>query len=147
MTPKRIPIFCGHVLSTAGFGFLILALALTGCSRPQSAAHASPPPAVTVSNPVQKEVVNWSEFTGRTAAVNFVNVTARVNGYIVSIPFKEGDIVHKGISCTRSTRAPKPVDDNGIVAWVAESPLKAAGNRIKGRVRKSPIHKADFSYN
>ena len=45
---------------------------------------------------MQKEVVNWSEFTGRTAAVNLVNVTARVNGYIVSIPFKEGDIVHKG---------------------------------------------------
>ena len=39
------------------------------------------------------------------------------------------------------------VDDNGIVAWIAESPLKAAGNRIKGRVRKPPIHKADFSYN
>jgi RND family efflux transporter MFP subunit len=28
--------------------------------------------------------------------VNLVNVTARVSGYIVSIPFKEGDIVHRG---------------------------------------------------
>jgi hypothetical protein len=78
MTPKRIPIFCGQVLSTAGLGFLILALALAGCSRPQSASHAFPPPAVTESKPMQKEVVNWSEFTGRTAAVNLVNVTARL---------------------------------------------------------------------
>jgi RND family efflux transporter MFP subunit len=74
----------------------ILTLGLAGCDRQQSAAHAFPPTNVTVCKPVQKEVVNWSEFTGRTAAVNLVNITARVSGYIVSIPFKEGDIVHKG---------------------------------------------------
>jgi hypothetical protein len=54
--------------------------------------------------------------------------------------------LRRGLSSAKGN-FPKPVDDNGIVAWVAESPLKAAGNRIKGRVRKSPIHKADFSYN
>src|ERR1700731_901016 len=70
MTPKRIPIFCGgRVLSTAGLGFLILALALAGCSRPQSVAHAFPPPTVTESKPMQKVVVNWSGSTGRKAAV------------------------------------------------------------------------------
>jgi RND family efflux transporter MFP subunit len=74
----------------------ILTLGLAGCDRQQSAVHAFPATNVTVSKPVQKEVVNWSEFTGRTAAVNLVNVTARVSGYIVSIPFKEGEIVHKG---------------------------------------------------
>jgi RND family efflux transporter MFP subunit len=51
---------------------------------------------VTVSKPEEKLVENWSEFTGRTAAVNFVNVTPRVSGYIVDIPFKEGDLVHQG---------------------------------------------------
>ena len=69
---------------------------LTGCNNQPSAAHGFPPANVTVSKPVQKEVVDWNEFTGRTAAVNLVNVTARVSGYIVSIPFKEGDMVHKG---------------------------------------------------
>ena len=53
-------------------------------------------PEVTVSKPEQKEVVNWNEFTGRTTAVKLVTVTPRVSGYIVDIPFKEGDIVHKG---------------------------------------------------
>ena len=51
---------------------------------------------MTVSKPEEKLVENWSEFTGRTAAVNFVNVTPRVSGYIVDIPFKEGDLVHQG---------------------------------------------------
>jgi RND family efflux transporter MFP subunit len=45
---------------------------------------------------MQKESSTGVGVTGRTAAVNLVNVTARVNGYIVSIHFKEGDIVHKG---------------------------------------------------
>ncbi len=96
---KQISSFCQHKLSRTipiYFGLCILALSLTGCGRPRSAAHAFPPASVMVSKPVHKEVVNWSEFTGRTAAVNLVKVTARVSGYIVSIPFKEGDMVHKG---------------------------------------------------
>src|ERR1700720_1775871 len=73
-----------------------LSLWLAGCNNQQPAAQGPPPTEVTVSKPEQKEVVNWNEFTGRTAAVNLVTVTPRVSGYIVDIPFKEGDIVHKG---------------------------------------------------
>jgi multidrug efflux system membrane fusion protein len=75
---------------------LALSLWLAGCNNQQPAAHGPPPADVTVSKPEEKEVVNWNEFTGRTAAVKLVTVTARVSGYIVDIPFKEGDIVHKG---------------------------------------------------
>ena len=73
-----------------------LSLWLAGCNNQQPTTHSLPVPEVTVSKPDQKEVVNWNEFTGRTAAVKLVNVTPRVSGYIVDIPFKEGDIVHKG---------------------------------------------------
>jgi RND family efflux transporter MFP subunit len=75
---------------------VLVTLWLTGCHNQQPATHGLPPTEVTVSKPEQKEVVNWNEFTGRTAAVKLVNVTPRVSGYIVDIPFKEGDIVHKG---------------------------------------------------
>jgi membrane fusion protein, multidrug efflux system len=77
--------------------WLVLAFGLwiAGCSK-QAAPPAPPAPVVTAGKPVQKEIVDWSEFTGRTAAVNLVNVTPRVSGYIVAIPFKEGDVVHKG---------------------------------------------------
>src|SRR5260221_7917963 len=73
-----------------------LSLWLAGCNNQQPVAQGPPAPQVTVSKPEQNEVVNWNEFTGRTAAVKLVTVTARVSGYIVDIPFKEGDIVHKG---------------------------------------------------
>ena len=73
-----------------------ICLCLAGCNNQPPAAHGFPPAEVTVSKPEKKEVVNWNEFTGRTAAVNLVTITPRVSGYIVNIPFKEGDIVHKG---------------------------------------------------
>jgi multidrug efflux system membrane fusion protein len=79
-----------------GLALAILLAALTGCNQHPPAAQTLPPASVTVSKPVSKEIVDWNEFTGRTAAVNLVNITARVSGYIVNIPFKEGDIVHKG---------------------------------------------------
>ena len=70
-------------------------IGLAACNQQQPAAQRSPPE-VTVSKPVQKDIVNWAEFTGRVRAVNFVKITPRVSGYIVAIPFREGDIVHKG---------------------------------------------------
>ena len=57
--------------------------------------HA-PLPKVTVSHPLEKRIVEWDEYTGRFAAVESVEVRARVNGYIQSIHFKEGAIVEKG---------------------------------------------------
>src|SRR5260221_11781419 len=70
-------------------------ISLVACN--QAAPPGSPPPpTVTVSKPEEKLVENWNEFTGRTAAVKLVTVTPRVSGYIVDIPFKEGDLVHKG---------------------------------------------------
>jgi RND family efflux transporter MFP subunit len=82
----------------AGIGWptvAMVSIGLSACNRQQPAAHLSPP-AVTVSKPVQKEIVDWTEFTGRMAAVKLVRITARVSGYIVDIPFTEGDIVRKG---------------------------------------------------
>jgi membrane fusion protein, multidrug efflux system len=85
--------FCIH-----GERLIVVALTLwlAGCNNEPPAGPGLPPAEVTVSKPEQREVVNWNEFTGRTAAVKLVTVTPRVSGYIVDIPFKEGDIVHKG---------------------------------------------------
>jgi RND family efflux transporter MFP subunit len=82
----------------AGIRLLIIGAAiggLTACNDQQPAPQLSAPE-VTVSKPVQEDIVNWAEFTGRMEAVHFVKITPRVSGYIVNIPFSEGDIVHKG---------------------------------------------------
>src|SRR6266481_6921240 len=96
--PTEQPIASARRLHICSERLIVLALSLwlAGCNNQQPAAHGPPPAEVTVSKPEQKEVVNWNEFTGRTTAVKLVTVTPRVSGYIVDIPFKEGDIVHKG---------------------------------------------------
>jgi RND family efflux transporter MFP subunit len=60
------------------------------------AQTAAPPPAVTVSAPLQKEITEWDEFTGQFAAIDYVEVRARVSGYLTEIHFEDGQIVHKG---------------------------------------------------
>src|SRR5206468_6283809 len=69
---------------------------LAGCARPPLEAPESAPAQVTVSLPVEREVTDYADFTGRTAAVDSVEVRARVWGYLDRVNFKEGALVKKG---------------------------------------------------
>src|SRR3954451_24669908 len=73
-----------------------LCLGLAGCTRVPSGVPKAAPPPVTVSRPVEREVTDYSDFTGRTAAVDSVELRARVWGYLTKVNFKEGAIVKKG---------------------------------------------------
>jgi RND family efflux transporter MFP subunit len=82
-------------LSVALLALTLVAPLLTGCNR--SSAQARPgPPAVTVAQVEQKEIVEWGEFTGRTEAVDSVEVRPRVSGYIQEVRFQSGQLVRKG---------------------------------------------------
>jgi RND family efflux transporter MFP subunit len=74
----------------------LLGLLLTGCSRqtPQLPAPASP--TVEVAVPVEREVTDFADFTGRTAAVETVEIRARVDGDLDSVHFEAGALVKKG---------------------------------------------------
>ena len=71
-------------------------LGLAGCTPTPSGAPAPAPTPVTVSYPVEREVTDYADFTGRTAAVDSVEVRARVWGYLDKVNFKEGALVKKG---------------------------------------------------
>jgi len=59
-------------------------------------AAAADPPAVTVSAPLQRELVEWDEFTGQFWAKDSVEIRARVSGYLTKIHFTDGQMVNRG---------------------------------------------------
>ena len=71
-------------------------LGLAGCSKGPQDESAFPPPVVSVSLPLERNVTDYNFFTGRTAAVQSVQVRAHVWGYLKKINFKEGDEVSEG---------------------------------------------------
>jgi len=73
---------------------LFLAGIMSGCER-QNQYVAPPPPAVTVSQPLKKEVTDYLEFTGTTQAVATVDIRARVQGFLQTATFREGAFVKK----------------------------------------------------
>ena len=74
--------------------YLFLLLLFTCMLHPVAAQP--PAPTVSVANPLEREVVEWDEYTGRLEAVDFVEVRARVSGYLQSVEFDEGELVEKG---------------------------------------------------
>ncbi len=79
------------------FLFVVVAGAglVAGCQR-ASARDPMAPPDVTVAPVQEKEIVEWSEFTGQVEPVESVNVRPRVSGYIQNVCFRSGQLVKKG---------------------------------------------------
>src|SRR5260370_15651347 len=69
--------------------------ALVGCWRAPSQLAPAEPPAIPVSQPVSRVVTDYVDFTGRTDAVQAVDIRARVTGYLVEMRFKEGAEIKK----------------------------------------------------
>jgi RND family efflux transporter MFP subunit len=54
------------------------------------------PPTVTVSQPIQRPLIESDEYTGQFAAKEYVEIRARVSGYLTEIHFEDGQIVKEG---------------------------------------------------
>ena len=70
------------------FGFVV------GCGKPPTSQ--TPLPRVSVVQPTSREVTEWDEFMGRLEPIRMVEVRARVNGYLDSIHFTDGQQVKAG---------------------------------------------------
>ena len=74
---------------------LLLAPA-AGCATSAAEPTALPPPIVTASRPIVREVADFADFTGRIEAESSVDIRARVSGYLIKMPFVEGAEVKAG---------------------------------------------------
>jgi RND family efflux transporter MFP subunit len=84
-----------HVLVLAGAA-VVCSGTLSGCQNAPAQMPPPKPPEVVVGRAVLQEVLDQEEFTGRTEALEAVEVKARVSGQLVKIAFEEGDDVKKG---------------------------------------------------
>ena len=75
---------------------LALATLVASCGERQQQAGGPPPPAVTVAKPIKRTVVDYDEYVGRFAAINSVEIRARVSGYLDKLHFKDGQVVKQG---------------------------------------------------
>jgi RND family efflux transporter MFP subunit len=75
---------------------LASAALLAGCHRPAQQHQQQMPPLVGVAAVEQQDIVEWDEFTGRTAAIENVEVRPRISGHIEAVKFQSGQLVKKG---------------------------------------------------
>jgi RND family efflux transporter MFP subunit len=74
----------------------VAAVLLAGCGDTEPPAGPPEPPEVQVSVPIADTLTDYEVFTGRTQAIQFVDIRARVTGYLEQAPFKQGADVKKG---------------------------------------------------
>ncbi|HWL92939.1 MAG TPA: efflux RND transporter periplasmic adaptor subunit [Phycisphaerae bacterium] len=91
-------------IKIAQFIFALACLPATSCDRKSTtgaSAPAGPTPLVTITHPTQMQTQPHVDFTGRTEAVEMVEVRPRVGGFLESVEFepgrdvKEGDLLFK----------------------------------------------------
>src|SRR5688572_21270102 len=123
VSKMRITIFVGLPV------LLLQLLVASGCDKEAASKPAPPPPAVTVSAPIVKEVLDFDEYTGRLMAIEEVEVRARVKGYLDSIGFKDGEEVKKG----------------QLLFQIDPRPFEAAVKSAQGQVEQLKARRVKFN--
>ncbi|HTU21726.1 MAG TPA: efflux RND transporter periplasmic adaptor subunit, partial [Gemmataceae bacterium] len=74
----------------------VLTSVLAGCGPPAPPMTETPPPPVSVSRPLVRNVIDFDNYEGHIGALKTVEVRARVRGHLFKIHFQDGAIVKKG---------------------------------------------------
>ena len=82
-----------HIFFVFAVGFIF-----SSCGNKQSQNQQGPPPAVpvTVATVVNTDAVYYDTYPGTVTALDQINITSQVSGYITDINFKDGQNVKKG---------------------------------------------------
>ncbi|MBI3835403.1 MAG: efflux RND transporter periplasmic adaptor subunit [Planctomycetes bacterium] len=116
----------------------LLGMLLSSCKRVPS-PPPPPIPSVTVATPIRKEVLEWDDYAGYLAAVDMVEVRARVSGMIKATPFHEGAIVNKDDVLVKIDEAPFQADLDSKLADQARAAAQVELADIEyRRVQKIP---------
>ena len=74
----------------------LCSLVAAGCGRPTPPIVQPPAPRVRVTSPVSRDVTEYVVFTGNVAAIDEVDIRARVSGFVTKVHFSDGQRVTQG---------------------------------------------------
>ncbi len=106
---------------------LVLAIS-GGCGKESGpgvpgAGDGPPPVEVDVERPVMESIVDYREYTGRTAAVDSVEIRSRVSGYILETPrTKQGSVENEHVQVKEG----KPVEQGALLFLIDPEPYELA---------------------
>ncbi len=122
---------------------------LTGCQETQTESTGPMAIPVTVSVPLVKKTADYEEFTGRTEAVESVEIRARVTGYLNKVCYTEGSEIKQGDLLFEIDPRPFQAKYDREVAMVKgrEADLKLRKlelNRAKNLLPDKAISESDY---
>jgi membrane fusion protein, multidrug efflux system len=79
-----------------GWRAAICAMSVLAFASIAAAQGAPPPPAVSVTPVVTRQITETSDYVGRVAAIDKVDIVARVSGFLEQRNFTEGQLVKRG---------------------------------------------------
>ena len=110
---------------------------------PAQSGFSGGAPPVTVAVPLARTVIEWDEFAGQFEAVDYVEVRARVNGYLQSVHFQDGQMVKRGELLFAID--PRPYEASLATAEAAlhqnQAQLELAARQVE---RNEALRKKDF---
>jgi RND family efflux transporter MFP subunit len=121
---------------------MLAAMAALGAACDPAPSHAqrpgaTGPPPVSVAPVLRRTVEQFDEFSARLAAVEQVDVRARVAGILEKVHFRDGQVVRKG--ALLFTIDPRP-----FAAEVERSAASVASARTQGELARSELARADL---
>jgi RND family efflux transporter MFP subunit len=110
---------------------VLLSTIFMGCGE-QNEYVEPPAPEVTVSKPLAQNVIDYLEFTGTTRAVTEIDIQARVEGFLESVHFEDGDFIKKG----------------ALLFVIDPKPYKAEVDNARGRLgrHQAQLERAEKEY-
>jgi RND family efflux transporter MFP subunit len=143
----RLAARAATVLATGGLGISVILW--TGCQGQSPTAPQPPAVRVTVAAPIEQTTLDCDEFTGRTEAVESVEIRARVTGYLDKICFKDGADVKQGDLLFEIDSRPfqAAYDQAAAQVKVRAADLKfraAEAERAAQLIGKNAVSKSDY---
>jgi len=113
----------------------LFALAWWLLAGPREPAAAMPPAEVAVAYPLQRDIVEYDEFTGRFEPSRSVEIRPRVSGQLAGIHFRDGEYVRAG-------QLLFTIDPRPFAAALAEAQARAASARTAASLAHAELARA-----